>query len=233
VQEGEEVDFSAGVDVSRAFSQSISGYLTLNPDFATVEADRERVNLTRFELSLPEKRHFFLEGNDAYKQRISLFYSRRITDIYGGLKVYGKTGPYEISAISAQTKDDKDEHLSSANFTVLRLKRDIMESSNVGFLAANRVIDGKSQGTLGLDGTLYFTETAGFTGQLAMSYGDGSRNDLALFLRPSYDSRTLHTHFRYTYLGEYFGDNANAVGFIPDDNRHELDSAIIKTLLDE
>jgi len=229
VAENERTEIEAGLDASYAFSQSISGYLTINPDFATVEADREQINLTRFELNLPEKRNFFLEGNDAYQQRIRLFYSRRIADIYGGAKVYGKIGRYEISALSVQAQKDDEKGLS-ANFSVLRLKRDILESSTLGFLMANRLLDGKNQGTLGLDLAHYFNDTFQFTGQLAASYGDGKSSDLAFFLRPSYDSRTFHAHVRYTYLGRQFGDNANAVGFIPDDNRHEFDSSIKKTV---
>jgi hypothetical protein len=227
IQESEKTGFEAGLDASYAFSQSISGYLTINPDFSTVEADREQVNLTRFELHLPEKRNFFLEGNDAYQQRIRLFYSRKITDIYGGIKLYGKRGRYEISALSAQTRGG-DEEGASTNFSVLRLKRDIWEFSSIGFLAANKLTDGRNQGTVGLDVLHYFTDTFNFTGQFAISYRDGSSSDLAFFLRPSYDSRTFHTHLRYTYLGKYFGDNANAVGFIRDDNRHEFDSALKK-----
>lgn len=227
IQESETTGFEAGLDASYAFSQSISGYLTINPDFSTVEADREQVNLTRFELHLPEKRNFFLEGNDAYQQRIRLFYSRKITDIYGGIKLYGKRGRYEISALSVQSREG-DEEGASTNFSVLRLKRDIWEFSSIGFLAANKLTDGRNQGTVGLDVLHYFTDIFNFTGQFAISYRDGSSSDLAFFLRPSYDSRTFHTHLRYTYLGEYFGDNANAVGFIRDDNRHEFDSAVKK-----
>jgi hypothetical protein len=227
IQESEKTGFEAGLDASYAFSQSISGYLTINPDFSTVEADREQVNLTRFELHLPEKRNFFLEGNDAYQQRIRLFYSRKIADIYGGIKLYGKRGRYEISALSAQIREG-DEEGASTNFSVLRLKRDIWEFSSIGFLAANRLTDGRNQGTVGLDVLHYFTDIFNFTGQFAISYRDGSSSDLAFFLRPSYDSRTFHTHLRYTYLGKYFGDNANAVGFIRDDNRHEFDSAVKK-----
>lgn len=227
IQESEKTGFEAGLDASYAFSQSISGYLTINPDFSTVEADREQVNLTRFELHLPEKRNFFLEGNDAYQQRIRLFYSRKIADIYGGIKLYGKRGRYEISALSAQIREG-DEEGASTNFSVFRLKRDIWEFSSIGFLAANKLTDGRNQGTVGLDVLHYFTDIFNFTGQFAISYRDGSSSDLAFFLRPSYDSRTFHTHLRYTYLGEYFGDNANAVGFIRDDNRHEFDSAVKK-----
>ncbi|MFC2170285.1 DUF5916 domain-containing protein, partial [Acidobacteriota bacterium] len=228
LQEKERADFEAGIDASYDFSRFISGDLTINPDFATVEADRERINLTRFELNFPEKRNFFLEGNDIYQQRIRLFYSRRIADIYGGAKIYGKTGGYEFSALSAQTKEENEES-DSANFSVFRLKRDILKSSNIGFLVANKLVKGANQGTFGLDTSLYFTKTFSFTGQLAMSYSDGNESDIAFFLRPSYDSRTFHIHIRYTHLGDNFGDNANAVGFIRDDNRHELDSAIQKS----
>jgi hypothetical protein len=229
IQEDERDEIDVGLDASYAFSQFISGHLTLNPDFATVEADQEQVNLTRFELNLPEKRNFFLEGSNIYQQRIRLFYSRRIADIYGGLKLYGKVGGYEFGVLSAQTKDNSEGE-ESANFSVIRLKRDIMKSSFFGFMAANRLVNGKNQGTLGLDSSHYFTETIRFTGQFAMSYRGGDGQDFAFFLRPSYDSSTSHFHLRYTYLGKKFGDQTNAVGFIIDDNRHELDSAIEKIL---
>jgi hypothetical protein len=228
LEEGEENGYEGGLDARYSFSQLVSGHLTVNPDFATVEADEEQVNLTRFELNLPEKRNFFLEDTQVYNQRIRLFYSRRIADIYGGGKLYGKTGGLEFSALSAQTKEDDGEG-SSANFSVLRLKRDVAGSSTIGFLAANKLVDGLSQGSLGFDTALYFSDTFSFTGQLAASYGDGEPTDYAFFVRPSYDTSTFHTHLRYTFLGDRFGDNANAVGFIRDDNRRELDSDITKT----
>ena len=43
---------------------SLSG--TLNPDFGTVESDDVVVNLTAFEAFFPEKRPFFLEGQDIF-----------------------------------------------------------------------------------------------------------------------------------------------------------------------
>jgi len=229
LEEGKKSEFEAGVDARYAFSQSVSGNFTINPDFATVEADQEQINLTRFELGLPEKRNFFLEGSEIYTQRIQLFYSRRIGDIYGGLKVYGKSGAFEFSGLSAQTKDNEITGEDSANFSIFRLKSDVFKSSTIGFLAANRLIEGKSQGTAGFDTSLYFTDTLKFTGQLAMSYGDYNQDNLAFFLRPSFDSATAHFHVRYTQLGKYFGDNANSVAFIRDDNRRELDSALEKT----
>ncbi len=229
LEQREKSEMEAGIDARYAFSQMVSGNLTVNPDFATVEADQEQINLTRFELSLAEKRNFFLEGSEIYRQRIRLFYSRRISDIYGGVKFYGKSGGYEFSGLSTQTKKDESLGEESANFTVFRLKKDVMKSSTIGFLAANKLIGGKNKGTAGIDTSLYFTDTFKFTGQFALSYGDYNNNNIAFFLRPSYDSATFHIHLRYTQLGRRFGDNANEVGFVRDDNRHELDSAVSKT----
>ena len=219
----------AGLDARYAFSQTVSGNLTVNPDFATVEADQEQINLTRFELSLPEKRNFFLEGKEIYSQRIQLFYTRRIGDIYGGAKLYGKAGGLEFSGLTAQTKPDEALGTDSANFSVFRLKKDVFKDSFVGFLAANRLVDGRNTGTAGLDTSINFSRVFHFTGQLALSYGDAKSSNLAFFLRPSIDTATFHFHVRYTQLGDTFGDNANAVGFVRDDNRRELDSALTKT----
>ncbi len=229
LEEGEKAELNAGVDARYAMSQMVSGHLTINPDFATVEADQEKVNLTRFELHLPEKRNFFLEGSEIYRQRIRLFYSRRISDIYGGAKVYGKAGGYEFSGMTVQTKKDESINESSANFSVFRLKKDVMKSSTIGFLAANKLVNGKNRGTAGIDTSLYFSDTFKFTGQFACSYGENNKSNLAFFLRPSYDSSTFHIHLRYTQIGKYFADNANQVGFVRDDNRRELDSAVRKT----
>lgn len=229
LEKGEKTEVEAGLDVRYAFSQSLSADLTVNPDFATIEADQEEINLTRFELSLKEKRNFFLEGSEIYSQRIRLFYSRRIADIYGGVKVYGKSKDYEFSLMSVQGKKNGETGEDSANFSVLRFRKNIFRSSNIGLLLANKLINGKYYGNAGIDLVHFFSEKVNLTGQLAFSYGDFNNRNIAFFLRPSYDSSTFHIHLRYTHLGEHFADNANSMGFIRDDDRHELDSAVEKT----
>jgi hypothetical protein len=229
-ESGKKTEPAAGIDARYAFSSQLSGRLTINPDFATVEPDQEQVNLTPFELYLPEKREYFLEGSDIYPQGIGLFYSKRIGDIYGGVELNGNFGAYEYSGMSVQTKKDQYPDEDSANFSVFRLKRGgATGSSAIGFTAANKLIGQTNKGTAGIDADLYFTDNFKLSGQVALSYGDYSRGNIAFFLSPSYDSRTFHVHLRYTQIGEYFGDNANYVGFIPDDNRRELDSAVNKT----
>lgn len=227
-QENRSTEWDGGLDLRYALSPEISAYATVNPDFATIEADQEEVNLTRFELSLQEKRQFFLEGNELFRQRIRTFYSRRIPDITGGAKVLGKQGPWTLAAIGARSKPVGDS--KTATYSVARAQRDVFGSSNMALMIANRTLDKQNQGSASLDATLFFSKTIGMTGQLIKSYGPFSKDTWAYFIRPAYDSPTGHFHVRYTHLENRFGDNANVIGFIRDDNRRELDSAVEKIM---
>ncbi len=225
LQRGESADWDAGLNVRIGITSRFTFDGTVNPDFATIEADQEQVNLTRFELSLPEKRPFFLEGGELFRQRIRTFYSRRIADIRGGAKLIGKRGPWTVAFLGALSEpaDGEDDAL----YGVGRIQRDLGRSS-LAVTWADRRIDGYGQGSVGMDATLFFTRTLGMTAQMVQSYGPFDRGTEAFFIRPSYDSNTGHFHVRYTQLGENFADNANVVGFIRDDNRRELDSAVEK-----
>lgn len=227
LQEDTTDDWNVGVDVRYAITPGVSAYATLNPDFATIEADQERINLTRFELSLREKRPFFLEGAELFRQRIRTFYSRRIPDIEGGAQVLGKQGPWTVALLGARSEPLGDS--TTATYAVGRVQRDVSGSSNVAVTVANRTHEGENRGSVGLDATLFFTKTLGMTAQLIQSWGSSNGGTWAYFIRPAYDSPTGHFHVRYTHLGETFGDNVNAVGFIRDDDRRELDAALERT----
>ncbi|TVP59589.1 MAG: hypothetical protein EA351_01395 [Gemmatimonadales bacterium] len=51
----------AGLDVKVGLTANLTLDLTVNTDFAQVEADDQEVNLTRFSLFFPERRLFFQE----------------------------------------------------------------------------------------------------------------------------------------------------------------------------
>ena len=227
-REGSSLAASFGVDARYALTPQTSAYATLNPDFATIEADQEQINLTRFELNLTEKRQFFIEGQELFRQRIRTFYSRRIGDISGGVKVLGTQGGWSFAGLSA--RGDLQGSLDSANYTVVRVRRDVSSRSNIGFLLADRSHAGLRQGSAEVDANLFFTDTFGFTGQFVKSYGEHNRGTVAFFARPSYDSATAHAHVRYGHLGDHVADNINTIGFITDDDRRELDGAISKTI---
>jgi len=227
IEGGKDTQWDAGGTLRYRVTSDMALDATVNPDFATIEADQEEVNLTRFELSLREKRPFFLEDAELFRQRIRTFYSRRISDIRGGAKGLGRSGPWTWSVLGVGAEPVGED--PGASFGVARVQRDIGRSS-VGTMWSGRRLDGKGQGSVSMDATLFFSPLFGMTAQMVQSYGAFDTGNQAFFVRPSYDSNTGHFHVRYTHLGDHFADNVNAVGFVRDDDRREIDSAIEKTV---
>ncbi|MFC1500554.1 DUF5916 domain-containing protein, partial [Candidatus Zixiibacteriota bacterium] len=229
-----------GADLQSDIGSSWTLNATFNPDFASIEGDREQINLTPFETSFPEKRRFFLEGNDLWSNRIRTFYTRRIGQIDGGAKMVGRTGRNTMAALmvrEASFADDpttltRDESRPAATWGVLRLRRDVMENSTVGLLAVNRHAPDGDSGTLGSDIYLNLANEWYITGQAVISWSDITYTNRsfmdtgAFFLRAERKTNIYDYHLRYTELGERFRENANTVGFIRDDNRRELDAAV-------
>lgn len=152
--------------------------LTLNPDFAQIEADPSQVNLTDVELRLAEKRPFFLEGGDLYRTPIELFYTRRVEDLKWGAKMAGRLGNQNIALMTAQAlpvesslvvKDDLD---MVSNFSALRYQREMTSALGIGFLAVNKhtpELD-RTNGAAGVDFTLRLPRDVTILGNYALSW---------------------------------------------------------------
>ncbi len=206
---------------------------TLNPDFATIEGDVEQVNLTRFELSYPEKRPFFLEGAENYSTRIEQFYSRRIGEIPWGAKINGKVSKWKINGLITEsdpsTAGAEEEPGKDALYTVFRLNREFNNGSTLGLIGANHSYQEQNSGSLGLAATLFFTDQLGMTSQLIKSHGTADKGTWTYFIRPAYDSQFSHFHLRYSHYGTGVKENMNAIGFISHDDRKEFDTNIQHT----
>src|SRR6185436_12577998 len=135
---------------------------TLNTDFAQVEVDEQQINLTRFSLFFPEKRDFFLEGRGIFDfgrvtaggDTPSLFYSRRIGLNQGrsvplrvGGRLTGKAGKFGVGLMNIQTGDESVTGTPSTNFTVARVKRDILRRSSIGAIVTNRSVTTSGAGS--------------------------------------------------------------------------------------
>jgi hypothetical protein len=174
-----DVDGDAGLDVKYGITQNLTADFTLNTDFAQVEADEQQINLTRFSLFFPEKREFFLENRDTFTfggvtggggDAPLLFYSRRIglesgrpVPIDAGGRLTGRLGPYNVGALNIQTGDVRDVAASATNFSVVRVRRDILSESAVGALVTRRSVGQGGRGSntaYGLDGTFNFSTTS-------------------------------------------------------------------------
>jgi hypothetical protein len=150
-QEG-DYEAKGGLDAQYGLTSDLTLNLTYNPDFGQVEIDEEQINLDkRFELSLDEKRPFFLENTNLFQLPINTFYSRRIgatSDIKGGLKLTGKAGPYSLGYVGAVTGDwqnnylgDPDNQTTDEVFNIFRVQRDVFGSSNVGLMFTDREVN--------------------------------------------------------------------------------------------
>ena len=60
VEKGNSFEF--GGDAKFIIDNSLTLDLTVNPDFSQVEVDQQVTNLSRFEITLPEKRQFFIRS---------------------------------------------------------------------------------------------------------------------------------------------------------------------------
>jgi len=171
----------AGLDVKWEVRPGLSLDMTLNTDFAQVEVDDEQVNLTRFELFLPEKRDFFLENAGIFDFGIKnsfeappflMFFSRRIgiaddelVPVIGGARLTGRVGKQTVGLMNVVTEAAGDEPLT--NFAIARVKRDVGGSNYVGVMAADRRnTDGSNTG-LGLDATLWLSDAVNFQSFIA------------------------------------------------------------------
>ena len=179
----DELRGEIGGDVKYAVTPNLTADLTLNTDFAQVEIDEQQVNLTRFSLFFPEKRDFFLEGRGIFdfarggsgtnftintSDTPYLFYTRRIglnngvvIPIDAGGRLTGKVGPWSVGMMNIQTAAEVTSTTDATNFTVLRLKRDVLRRSNIGVMATNRSVaanDTGSNAAYGADGTFLLTQ---------------------------------------------------------------------------
>ena len=180
-----ELGGDVGIDVKYGITHNLVADLTVNTDFAQVEADEEQVNLTRFSLFFPEKREFFLEnqglfafggtsaGAFGFNSTLAgddntpvLFYSRRIglqdgqeVPIIAGGRLTGRVGKFSVGVLNVQADSGPVSGAQATNFSVVRVKRDILRRSTIGAILTGRSVSTQGTGSnqaYGLDGTFAF-----------------------------------------------------------------------------
>ena len=203
---------NAGFDFKYGLTRSLIADATVNTDFAQVEEDLQQINLTRFSLQFPEKRDFFLEGQGIFNFGGTrgngndvplLFFSRRIglsqgqsVPVVAGGRLTGTVGKYGIGVLNIQTDDKPSAGAVATNFSVVRLKRDILRRSNVGVLATRRTPSAGQAGSnavVGADANLAFFRNLSINGYYARTDTPGVRGD-----QSSYRGR-------FDYAGDRYG----------------------------
>jgi hypothetical protein len=222
-----------GGDIRWRPSSNLGADFTYNPDFALVDADVEVINLTRFEVQVPEKRPFFLEGAEMFAQRVPparQFHSRRLGDITWGVKTNGRVGAGTDFSLITASEDLPDPSAppgekKTAYYGILRVQQSFgQRGSNIGLLGANRNFGSENAGSLGLDTTTYFTDTLSFYGHIFEVHGPTADGGFGWTVRPSFDTSTTHFHVRWGHFAPGINRDFNVMGFMQDDNRKEFDT---------
>jgi hypothetical protein len=218
---------AAGLDLSWLPTPTANIQLTALPDFAQIEADPYQVNLSRYELSLSERRPFFVEAAENFgtaSQPIRLFYSRRIgkslpdgtaVPIEAGGKYTDRIGRWQLGALGARTAGaDYDYWGTPATepaswYSVASLRRALFGNSEVGLLYAGKDNEALSNHGTSVDAALRFGDlTATITGA-GSQLGDSL--DWAGNASASYSSSTLSSYLILRHVGSKF--NMNGPGY--------------------
>ena len=157
-----------------------------------------------------------------------LFYSRkiglergRVIPIVGGARVTGKVGAFDVGALNIHTDEEMRSSSAPTNFTVVRLRRDLLRRSSVGAMFTNRsvsrVAPGASQ-AYGVDGTFAFFENVSLITYLARTRVPS----------PEFEGRDTSYQGKFEYAADRWGLQADhllvednflpEVGFLRRDN---------------
>ena len=226
-----------GLDMKYGITQNLTADVTYNTDFAQVEADEQQVNLTRFSLFFPEKREFFLENQGIFgfggvSQRMRageipiLFYSRRvglnqgrIVPIQAGGRLTGRIGGFSLGLLNVQTDSERVSETPATNFSVVRMKRDVLRRSSIGLIYTRRSVgvDGGGRNeAYGVDGTFAFFDNLSFNTYWARTstprrVGD----DTSSRLRMDYNGDRYGVQLERLVVGDDFNPE---VGFVRRDD---------------
>jgi len=227
----------AGVDVKAGVLDAFTLDLTVNPDFAQVEADVQQVNLTQFSQFFPEKREFFLEnsglfyvGDAARNNRTTatatpdedllMFFSRRVgvaddgraIPITAGGRLTGRVGDTNIGAIMMRT--DGVEGVPGSDYGVVRVRQNVMAGSDVGAIFMNRSGRGGPDGVddynrvYGADANIRFLGNIDWNTYVVGTETPGvSGGQYAWRTSVNREANFVHIKFGAMELGENFNDD--------------------------
>lgn len=130
---------AAGLDFKYGILPNVVLDLTASPDFSEVESDPFIYQRTPYENYLDELRPFFNEGSQYFElstesghffggPRMSMFYSRRISNPKIASKLSGKTGGYSFGLLGALNDEEEGDTL----YSVVRVQKDIFKNSQIG-----------------------------------------------------------------------------------------------------
>ncbi|MEO0338280.1 MAG: DUF5916 domain-containing protein [Bacteroidota bacterium] len=229
----DRTDLKVGGEVKWVTGPSSVLDFTFNTDFAQADVDRQVVNLTRFSVLFPERRQFFLEGNEIYRMaawdELQPFFSRRIglddrgnpIPIDAGIRFTNRNDKQNLGLLAIRQRKNGDTPAS--NFAVARYSANLSAQGRIGGMMTLRHDEADASGqsttnvTATVDGFFRPTQQINAFWMVSGSQSTGAIEDQGL-------SGATWTYFdnNWIYLG-YVGafvteDYNPRVGFISANN---------------
>ena len=227
--------FSFGGDAKVTIGNGMNLDLTFNPDFSQVEVDDQIINITRFEINLPEKRQFFIQNSDLFSsfgdsRDSRTFFSRRIgvardengniieNKISAGLRLSGKISKNtRLGILNMFTNQDLKNNIKANTNSVIALQQKLFSRSNISLLFINRQNTDKNEldynRVIGIDYNL-LSKDAVWDGKFYFhnSFSDLNKtNPFSTGFTLSYNTRNNSIYSKVIRLGEGFESD---LGFI-------------------
>jgi len=232
--------FRVGGDAKISIGNSMNLDLTVNPDFSQVEVDEQVINLTRFEVSLPEQRQFFIDNSDLFSDfgdsfDANPFFSRRIgiatdlddnnieNDILGGIRLSGKlSNDLRLGVLNVQTDEDIANEIPATNNAVLAIQQKMFSRSNLSVMFINKQTtrdydflapEDNYNRVLGIDYKLASKDNT-WVGNYYFHKSfspEASNKDISAGAITQYFSRKWNLRFKGLFVGENFRSD---LGFI-------------------
>ncbi len=219
-----ELEWDIGGDLKYAVTNNLNLDLTVNTDFAEVEVDDERVNLTRFSLFFPERRQFFLEREGTFdfgvagldrpfhSRRIGLDDAGRTVPIVAGGRLTGRAAGFDIGLLDMQTASTGGQ--PSENAGVLRMRRALGDrNSYVGLIATSRLGGGEHNVLVGADLELNLRQNDYLTAEIVRTFD--SRPDSASGVLPESRSAIRFERRNQRGLGFRLGADLTGAAYRP------------------
>ena len=228
-------NISFGGDAKVTIGNGMNLDLTFNPDFSQVEVDDQIINITRFEINLPEKRQFFIQNSDLFSsfgdsRDSRTFFSRRIgvardengntieNKISAGLRLSGKLSKNtRLGVLNMYTNNDPKNNIKANTNSVIALQQKLFSRSNLSLLFINRQNTAKNEldynRVIGVDYNL-LSKDAVWSGKFYFHNSFSTlkkTNPFSTGFTLSYNTRNNSIYSKVIRLGEGFESD---LGFI-------------------
>ncbi len=210
-----------------------------NSNFIDTEIDNQQVNLDRWGMYYSEQREFFQESGifafgvakgempapdvmlfnsrqmGYYAKKVGSSYQQLTVPIRAGARVTGKVGGMNVGILDVQAEGLASEGVPESNYSVIRLKKDVLGRSAIGGFVLNRAIAGSGDynRVYGVDSNFIFKQHFFANALYARSLQPGVTTDnWTASGSAKWDSDSMYAGLEFLVVDPNFRDD---VGFVP------------------